>query len=196
MVADKMVRTKWYTDKMSLDKMARTKWYGQNGTNRTVPIKSSINLSIPFPLTNDFFINPASTWIPLHFLRVLSTICDFWLLISINFTLIVIYSKTCYHFVRTILSVPFCPYYFLRAISSATILSGHQPISCPSRPPPSFSQDHLILHCNPGHVTLYMLLRVHIFSREVPLREFYTTLLELLLSFITYGSLIKNILTY
>src|SRR6218665_1454123 len=114
MVADKMVRTKWYTDKMSLDKMARTKWYGQNGTNRTVPIKSSINLSIPFPLTNDFFINPASTWIPLHFLRVLSTICDFWLLISINFTLIVIYSKTCYHFVRTILSVPFCPYHFVQ----------------------------------------------------------------------------------
>jgi len=29
---DKMVRTKWYTDKMVLDKMVRTKWYGQNGT--------------------------------------------------------------------------------------------------------------------------------------------------------------------
>src|SRR6218665_469807 len=28
---DKMVRTKWYTDKMVLDKMVRTKWYGQNG---------------------------------------------------------------------------------------------------------------------------------------------------------------------
>src|SRR6218665_662295 len=29
---DKMVWTKWYTDKMVLDKMVWTKWYGQNGT--------------------------------------------------------------------------------------------------------------------------------------------------------------------
>src|SRR6218665_1847401 len=29
---DKMVWTKWYTDKMVLDEMVRTKWYGQNGT--------------------------------------------------------------------------------------------------------------------------------------------------------------------
>src|SRR6218665_3498980 len=29
---DKMVWTKWYTDKMSLDKMVWTKWYGQNGS--------------------------------------------------------------------------------------------------------------------------------------------------------------------
>jgi len=43
---DKMVRTKWYMDKMSLDKMVCTKWHGQNGTNKMVPIKSSINLSI------------------------------------------------------------------------------------------------------------------------------------------------------
>ena len=32
MVADKMVRTKWYTDKIVLNKMVWTKWYGQNGT--------------------------------------------------------------------------------------------------------------------------------------------------------------------
>jgi len=49
---DKMVWTKWY-----MDKMVWTKWYGQNGTNKAVPIKSSINLSIPFPLTIWFFIN-------------------------------------------------------------------------------------------------------------------------------------------
>ena len=50
MVADKMVRTKWYwikwygqngTDRMVADKMVRTKWYwikwyGQNGTDRMV----------------------------------------------------------------------------------------------------------------------------------------------------------------
>jgi len=28
---DKMVRTKWYEDKMVPDKMVRTKWYGHNG---------------------------------------------------------------------------------------------------------------------------------------------------------------------
>jgi len=33
MVVDKIVRTKWYTDKMVLDKMVRTEWYGQNGSN-------------------------------------------------------------------------------------------------------------------------------------------------------------------
>jgi len=33
---DKMVCTKWYTDKMSLDKMAWTKWYGQNDTDKMV----------------------------------------------------------------------------------------------------------------------------------------------------------------
>jgi len=48
---DKMVWTKWYTDKMVLNKMARTKWYGQNGTDKTLSIKSSINLPIPLPLT-------------------------------------------------------------------------------------------------------------------------------------------------
>jgi len=30
---DKMVWTKWYTDKMLLDKMVWTKWYGQNGSS-------------------------------------------------------------------------------------------------------------------------------------------------------------------
>src|SRR6218665_3750802 len=38
MVADKMVRTKWYgqngMDKNGMDKMAWTKWYGQNGTDK------------------------------------------------------------------------------------------------------------------------------------------------------------------
>ena len=48
---DKKVWTKWYTDKMSLDKMVWTKWHGQNGMNKTIPIKSRINLSIPLALT-------------------------------------------------------------------------------------------------------------------------------------------------
>ena len=48
---------------------------------------------------------------------MLSTICDYWLLISINFILIVIYSKTCYHFVRTILSIDILSvYHFVRTI--------------------------------------------------------------------------------
>ena len=33
---DKMVWTKWYTDKMVLDKMVWTKWYGQNGMDKMV----------------------------------------------------------------------------------------------------------------------------------------------------------------
>src|SRR6218665_2061228 len=48
---DKMVWTKWYTDKMVLDKTVRTKWYGQNGTDKTLAIKSPINTFIPLPLT-------------------------------------------------------------------------------------------------------------------------------------------------
>src|SRR6218665_2569854 len=48
---DKMVWTKWYTDEMVLDKMVRTKWYGQNGMDKTLTIKSSINTLIPLPLT-------------------------------------------------------------------------------------------------------------------------------------------------
>ena len=56
---DKMVWTKWYTDKMVLVKMAWTKWYGQNSTDKILRIKSSINpalidnmifSSIPLPL--------------------------------------------------------------------------------------------------------------------------------------------------
>src|SRR6218665_923875 len=94
MVADKMVRAKWYGQngmrtnchwtkwygQNGTDKMVWTKWYGQNGTNKTVPIKSSINRKFQTHWQYDFFINPASALIPLHFLCVLSTICDFWLL--------------------------------------------------------------------------------------------------------------------
>jgi len=35
---DKMVWTKWYTDKMVWDKMVWTKWYGQKGTGKMVAI--------------------------------------------------------------------------------------------------------------------------------------------------------------
>jgi len=56
---EKMVWTKWYTDKMVSGKMVWTKWYGQNGTDEILRVKSSINLvpieniifsSIPLPL--------------------------------------------------------------------------------------------------------------------------------------------------
>jgi len=47
MVADRMVRTKWY-----MNKMVRTKWYGQNGTDKVLRIKSSIN---PSPIDNMIF---------------------------------------------------------------------------------------------------------------------------------------------
>jgi len=39
-------------DKMVLDKMAWTKWYGQNGTNKILRTKSSIN---PAPIDNVIF---------------------------------------------------------------------------------------------------------------------------------------------
>ena len=52
MVADKMVWTKWYTDKMVLDKMVWTKWDGQNCTDKILRIKSSIN---PAPIDNMIF---------------------------------------------------------------------------------------------------------------------------------------------
>src|SRR6218665_675711 len=51
MGADKMVQTKWYGQNGIRTKCHWTKWNGQNGTNKTVPIKSSINLSIPLPLS-------------------------------------------------------------------------------------------------------------------------------------------------
>src|SRR6218665_3535045 len=53
--SDKMVWTKWYTDKMVLDTMVRTKWYGQNGTDKTLPIESSIKkISTPLIDTMTF----------------------------------------------------------------------------------------------------------------------------------------------
>ena len=45
---DKMVWTKWYTDKMALDKMVWTKWYGQNGMDKMLQINhQSIPLLLP-----------------------------------------------------------------------------------------------------------------------------------------------------
>ena len=38
MVADKMVRTKWYGRNVT-DKMVRTNWYGQKGTDKKVRTK-------------------------------------------------------------------------------------------------------------------------------------------------------------
>jgi len=40
MVADKMVRTKWYGQNGIRTKWHWTKWYGQNGTDKMVRIKS------------------------------------------------------------------------------------------------------------------------------------------------------------
>src|SRR6218665_2946939 len=92
------------------------------------------------------FINPAPTLIPLHFLCLLSTICDFWLLNKYKFHFNCNLFQNLlpfrpYHFVRTILSIglPLCPmtfypctilgfcsYHFVHTISSATILSIHR----------------------------------------------------------------------
>jgi len=59
-------------DKMSLEKMVWTKWYRQNDTNITVQKNHQSIYQSRFHRQYDFFINPASTWIPLHFLCVLA----------------------------------------------------------------------------------------------------------------------------
>src|SRR6218665_3533594 len=62
---DKMVWTKWYTNKMALDKMVWTKWHRQNITDNVT------NQSISH-LQYEFFINPASALTPSAFLYVLN----------------------------------------------------------------------------------------------------------------------------
>src|SRR6218665_3231019 len=49
---DKMVWTKWYTDKMVLDTMVWTKWYGQNGMDKMLLINHQ---SIPLLFDNMIF---------------------------------------------------------------------------------------------------------------------------------------------
>src|SRR6218665_4042389 len=106
---DKMVWTKWYTDKMVLDKMVWTKWYGQNGMAKILRKKSLINRSSIDTMI--FFINPASTLTPLAFPYVL--IIYLLLLVTkyiLNSTeLKYTQNIKLYHFVHSILSVPFCP---------------------------------------------------------------------------------------
>src|SRR6218665_961620 len=104
-----MVWTKWDTDKMGLDKMGWTKWYRQNGMAKILWIKSSINPA--FIDTMIFFINPASNLTSLAFpyvliiyLLLLATKC------ILNSTeLKCTQNIKLYHFIRTILSIPFCP---------------------------------------------------------------------------------------
>ena len=47
---------------MLLDKMEWTKWYGQNGTDKILRIKSSINLA---PIHNTIFLSVPLTLTPL-----------------------------------------------------------------------------------------------------------------------------------
>jgi len=109
---------------MIADKTVRTQWYRQNGIDKI------INQS-----TNDSVIFYQSSFHSNLFRVCLSLSCDFCL-INIDF---IIDSQNCYHFVRTILSVPFCPktfcpYHFVRTISSKNTLSvyhfGRSPL-CP-----------------------------------------------------------------
>src|SRR6218665_306764 len=43
------------------------KWYGQNGMDKAVPIKSSVKLSIPLPLTIRFFYQSRFLYNPFRF---------------------------------------------------------------------------------------------------------------------------------
>src|SRR6218665_2513645 len=84
--------------------MARTKWYGSNIPNKAINQSSS-------HLQYDFFINPASTLTPPAFFYVL--IIYLGLLVPryiLNSTeLKGTQNIKLYHFVHTLLSVPFCP---------------------------------------------------------------------------------------
>jgi len=57
MVADKMVRTKWYGQNGIRTKWYWTKWHGQNGTDKMVRIKyyGYSHQSIQLPFTIWFF---------------------------------------------------------------------------------------------------------------------------------------------
>ena len=75
MVADKMVRTKWYGKMVYGQNGSGQNGSGQNGTDKMVWINVTDKLSInPTPIANMiFFIISASNLIPLAFLYVLIT---------------------------------------------------------------------------------------------------------------------------
>ena len=85
----------WVSHTGSTSDGSRTKWHWQKGMDKMVPIKSSINLPIPLPLTILFFHQFCFHFISFRFQAgssvCLSLICYFWLLnkywIHLNYNL-------------------------------------------------------------------------------------------------------------
>src|SRR6218665_2473728 len=93
---------------MAADKMVWTKWNGQNGMAKILRIKSSIN-----PASIDTMIFHQSSFhfdafsFPLHAYHLFVTLVTKYILNSTE--LKCTQNIKLYHFVRTILSIPFCP---------------------------------------------------------------------------------------
>src|SRR6218665_937171 len=105
------------------------------------------------------FINPASTLIHLHFLCVLSTICDFWLL-----------NKYKFHFNCNLFQnlLPFCPYHFVRTILSILLSPCHFVRYHFVRSPThimSFTTSSFLLTRSP-HITLQSRSRYPIYATQ------------------------------
>src|SRR6218665_1308741 len=89
-----------------------TKWYGQNGTNKILRINSSIN---PALIYNMIFHQSR-----FHFNAISFPLCAYNLFVTFGYKHIILNSTELkftqniklYHFVHTILSVPFCPISF------------------------------------------------------------------------------------
>src|SRR6218665_929893 len=95
---------------------------GQNGADKMARIKSSIYQSIPKTLTIRFFHQSR------FHLTILGFLCSYHLFWTSGYeyklnSIELKYIKNCYHFVHTILSIPFCSYHFVHTILSNTILS-------------------------------------------------------------------------
>src|SRR6218665_2061995 len=133
MVPDKMARTKWHgqngTDKMvygqngmgqnGMDKMVWTKWYGQNGTEKMVVIFRIDYNSSEF---NSYLVTKIhSEMINIQRrpkrLKVEAGLMKNHVVDGSGINVLID------DFIIKVLSIPFCPYHFVRTILSNTILS-------------------------------------------------------------------------
>src|SRR6218665_2238911 len=109
MVADKMVRTKWYGQNGIRTKWYWTKWYGQNGTD-----KSSIN---PTPIDNMIFFHQSR----FQFDTFSFPLCTHNLFVTFGYSIYIEFNG--FQMLTKYKIVPFCPYHFVHTILSNAILS-------------------------------------------------------------------------
>src|SRR6218665_73027 len=102
-----------FSHKMTANNMVSTKGYTYKIGNQPIPLPLTIYHQSCFHL--DLFR------FPLCVFHLIWTFGYYYKLNSIELNLY----KNCYHFVRTVLPIPFCPYHLSNTILSATILSGN-----------------------------------------------------------------------